>query len=107
MNNEILPDNYKETLFLIKQKIELAQQQAIISVNSNLLNLYWEVGNIILGKKKEQGWGAKVIDNLSMDIANFFPGIKGFSSRNLDYMTRFALTYICINQLKMVGLEVY
>jgi predicted nuclease of restriction endonuclease-like (RecB) superfamily len=93
MKNEILPSDYKETLFLIKQKIELAQQQAIISVNSNLLNLYWEVGNIILGKKKEQGWGAKVIDNLSRDITDFFPGIKGFSSRNLDYMTRFALTY--------------
>lgn len=60
MNNEILPDNYKETLFLIKQKIELAQQQAINSVNSNLLSLYWEVGNIILGKKKEQGWAQKL-----------------------------------------------
>ena len=93
MKNQLLPSDYKETLKLIKQKIELAQQQAIISVNTNLLNLYWEVGNIILGKKEVQGWGTKVIDNLSKDITTAFPGIKGFSSRNLDYMTKFALTY--------------
>ena len=93
MKNQLLPSDYKETLKLIKQKIELAQQHAIISVNANLLNLYWEVGNIILGKKEVQGWGTKVIDNLSKDITTAFPGIKGFSSRNLDYMTKFALTY--------------
>lgn len=93
MKNQLLPSDYKETLKLIKQKIELAQQQAIISVNTNLLNLYWEVGNIILGKKEIQGWGTKVIDNLSKDITTAFPGIRGFSSRNLDYMTKFALTY--------------
>lgn len=93
MKNQLLPSDYKETLELIKQKIELAQQQAIISVNTNLLNLYWEVGNIILGKKEIQGWGTKVIDNLSKDITTAFPGIRGFSSRNLDYMTKFALTY--------------
>ena len=38
MKNQLLPSDYKETLKLIKQKIELAQQQAIISVNTNLLN---------------------------------------------------------------------
>ena len=46
-----------------------------------------------MGKKEVQGWGSKVIDNLSKDITTAFPGIKGFSSRNLDYMTKFALTY--------------
>ena len=93
MKNELLPSDYKETLFLIKQKIELAQQQAVISANLSMLNLYWDVGNIILARKKEKGWGAKVIDTLSKDIINFFPGIKGFSPRNMDYMTKFALTY--------------
>ena len=93
MNNEIMPSDYKETLNLIKQKIIQAQQEAIISVNLHMLNLYWDVGNIVLEKKKKQGWGAKVIDNLSKDIRSDFPDIKGFSSRNLDYMTRFARTY--------------
>ena len=54
MNNEILPSDYKETLELIIQKIESAQQKAVISANKTLLDLYWDIGNVILNKKKEQ-----------------------------------------------------
>lgn len=93
MNNELLPNDYKSTLEQIVQKIEIAQQKAIISTNITLLDLYWEIGNIILNKKKEQGWGAKVIDNLSKDITASFPSSKGYSSRNLKYMSQFAKTY--------------
>ena len=53
MNNEILPSDYKETLELIIQKIESAQQKAVISANKTLLDLYWDIGNVILNKKKE------------------------------------------------------
>ena len=93
MNNEILPNDYRETLNLIIQKIQLAQQKAVISANITLLDLYWEIGNVILKKKKEQGWGAKVIETLSKDITSAFPGAKGYSSRNLKYMSQFAKTY--------------
>ena len=55
--------------------------------------MYWEIGNVILKKKKEQGWGAKVIETLSKDITSAFPGAKGYSSRNLKYMSQFAKTY--------------
>ena len=93
MNNEILPNDYRETLSLIIQKIHLAQQKAVISANITLLDLYWEIGNVILNKKKQEGWGAKVIENLSRDITSAFPGAKGYSSRNLKYMSQFAKTY--------------
>ena len=93
MNSEILPNDYRETLNLIIQKIQLAQQKAVISANITLLDLYWEIGNVILKKKKEQGWGAKVIETLSKDITSAFPGAKGYSSRNLKYMSQFAKTY--------------
>lgn len=93
LKSELLPNDYKETLQLIIQKIEIAQQRAVISTNITLLDLYWDIGNIILNKKKEQGWGAKVIDTLSNDIAIAFPGTKGYSSRNLKYMSQFAKTY--------------
>ncbi len=100
MNNEILPRDYKETLELIINKIELAQQKAIISTNLTLLDLYWEIGNIILNRKKEEGWGAKVIDTLSTDITSAFPKTKGYSSRNLKYMSQFAKTYSDYLQIK-------
>ncbi len=93
MKKEILPSDYKETLNLIIQKIELAQQKAIISANITLLDLYWDIGNILVNKKKEQGWGAKVIHTLSSDITSAFPGTKGYSTRNLEYMSQFAKTY--------------
>ena len=51
MKKEILPSDYKETLNLIIQKIELAQQKAIISANITLLDLYWDIGNILVNKK--------------------------------------------------------
>ncbi len=62
MNNEVLPNDYKETLELIIDKIKIAQQNAVISANYYLLNLYWEIGNIIVDKKKKQGWGTGVIE---------------------------------------------
>lgn len=93
MKNEILPSDYRETLELIIQKIEFAQQKAVISANITLMDLYWDIGNILLNKKKEQGWGAKVINTLSNDITSNFPGAKGYSSRNLEYMSQFAKTY--------------
>ena len=43
--------------------------------------------------RQEKGWGAKVIENLSKDITSAFPGAKGYSSRNLKYMSQFAKTY--------------
>ncbi|GMO62970.1 MAG: hypothetical protein Ta2D_09620 [Rickettsiales bacterium] len=43
--------------------------------------------------KKEYGWGNKIIDNLSNDLINFFPNMTGLSSRNLNYMRKFAETY--------------
>ena len=100
MNNEILTSDYKETLNLIIQKIELAQQKAVISANISLLDLYWNIGNVILHKKKEQGWGAKVIDTLSRDITSAFPDSKGYSSRNLKYMSQFAKTYSNYTEVK-------
>ncbi len=93
MKNKILPNDYRETLDLIIQKIQFAQQKAVISANTTLLDLYWEIGNILVNKKKEQGWGAKVISTLSNDITSAFPKTKGYSSRNLEYMSQFAKTY--------------
>jgi len=52
--------------------------------------LYWQIGREILEKQSLAGWGAKVIDRLSADLTSSFPGVAGFSLRNLKYMRRFA-----------------
>lgn len=52
--------------------------------------LYWQIGQDILARQAEQGWGAKVIEHLSHDLRAAFPEMKGFSPRNLKYMRAFA-----------------
>ena len=48
---------------------------------------------LLLLKQEEQGWGSKIIDNLSKDLSKAFPEMKGFSPRNLKYMRKFAVEY--------------
>jgi predicted nuclease of restriction endonuclease-like (RecB) superfamily len=84
------PDGYSEWLKELKDRIYNTQQRATLSVNRELIMLYWEIGNDILIKQSIQGWGAKVIERFSKDLQNAFPSMKGFSTRNLKYMRSFA-----------------
>lgn len=58
-----------------------------------MLQLYWEIGTLILDRQDKQGWGAKVIDRLSKDLRDAYPEMKGLSSRNLKYMRSFAAAW--------------
>ena len=49
--------------------------------------------NFILYLQKKEGWGNKVIDNLSKAIRSKYPDKKGYSNRNLIYMCQFASAY--------------
>jgi len=74
----------------LKARIHTAQQRATLSVNRELVLLYWGIGRDILGRQSHQEWGAKVVDRLSHDLRAAFPSMKGFSPRNLKYMRAFA-----------------
>ena len=58
-----------------------------------MITLYWNIGNQILERQKAEGWGSKVIDNISKDLRKEFPEMKGLSARNLVYMQTFAKNY--------------
>jgi predicted nuclease of restriction endonuclease-like (RecB) superfamily len=90
MENEIIPDNYQSFLTELKEKIHTAQIRAALSVNSELVLLYWEIGKGIIERQEQKGWGAKIIETLAKDLKTAFPGSKGFSARNLKYMRAFA-----------------
>lgn len=91
--NDLLPDGYDAWRNAIETRIERAKLQAILKVNSELLSLYWSIGNDILEKQQKLGWGAQVIDRLSTDLSRKFPDDRGFSVRNLKYMRMFAEAY--------------
>lgn len=90
---DLLPKDYSHWRKEIISMIEQSKLRAILSVNAELLNLYWKIGNDILIKQKELGWGAKVITQLSKDLSERFPDDKGYSERNLRNMKRFASEY--------------
>jgi predicted nuclease of restriction endonuclease-like (RecB) superfamily len=72
----------------IKLRIKQAQYRAILCVNRELIELYWYIGKTIIDNTK---YGSKFVENLSKDIRQEFPNIKGFSVRNLKYMHKFAV----------------
>lgn len=94
MSNEIIHNHdYKSWAEFISNKIKLAQTNAAFKVNTEMLNLYWEIGSSIIEKQKQNGWGSKVIELLAADLAKKFPDSTGFSVRNLKYMRAFAEAY--------------
>lgn len=87
-----LPDNarYRQFLEDLKGRVRTAQLRASLAVNRELILLYWSIGRDILARQEAEGWGAKVVDQLSRDLRREFPEVKGFSTRNLKYMRAFA-----------------
>ena len=87
----------KQDLSLVVQAIgsdlEHTQVRMIASANADMLFHYWKVGHFILYLQKKEGWGSKVIDNLSKAIRSKYPDKKGYSTRNLIYMCQFAKSY--------------
>ncbi len=84
---------YASLLEEIKGRIRDAQTRAILSANSEMLALYWEVGRLIRSRQEIEGWGAGVLKRLATDLKTELPGVKGFSERNLRRMTQFHRTY--------------
>ena len=87
----------KQDLSLVVRAIgtdlEHTQVRMIASANADMLFHYWKVGHFILYLQKKEGWGSKVIDNLSKAIRSKYPDKKGYSRRNIFYMCQFASAY--------------
>lgn len=86
----LVPEGYGAFLSELKERIRTAQVRAALSVNRELVVLYWGIGRDILARQDADGWGAKVIDRLAADLRDAFPELKGLSSRSLHYMRAFA-----------------
>ncbi|MCA9413752.1 MAG: DUF1016 family protein [Candidatus Omnitrophica bacterium] len=88
-----IPQGYEAFLHEMKDRINHARIRASVSVNRELVLLYWRIGRDILARQEEEGWGAKIIGRLAQDLQRAFPDMKGFSERNLKYMRGFAEAY--------------
>jgi predicted nuclease of restriction endonuclease-like (RecB) superfamily len=74
----------------VKERIRSAQVRAALSVNQELVLLYWGIGKEIVARQKKEGWGKNIIPRLAGDLKAQFPQMQGLSARNLGYMKAFA-----------------
>jgi predicted nuclease of restriction endonuclease-like (RecB) superfamily len=90
---KIRKSDYQAFVTDIKEKIREAQYNALKAVNYELIDLNWYIGSSIVEKQELYGWGKSVVENLSKDLQNEFPGREGFSAQNLWRIRKFFLTY--------------
>ena len=87
--SKLTPTTYAPLLADLKARVRASQVKAAVSVNQELILLYWHIGREILRAQKAEGWGAKVVERLAKDLAAEFPEMGGFSRANLLFMRSF------------------
>lgn len=85
-----VPAGYDKFIADLKERVRTTQFRAMRAANTEVIRLFWSVGHDILDRQKNQGWGAKIVDRISVDMRREFPDQKGWTRRNLMYMRTLA-----------------
>lgn len=93
MSNEIAIETYQSLLDEIRNTIQQTRLRTALSVNAEMILLYWQTGKMIAERQQQEGWSAKVIPRLAADLRHEFTSLKGFSERNLSRMLAFYKEY--------------
>ncbi len=88
-----LPSDYVEFLESLKSRVRQSQTKAMLSVNRELIVLYWDIGRQIVERQEHSGWGRATVERLADDMRAAFPGMGGFSRSNVFRMRAFFLAY--------------
>lgn len=84
MNNDIISgEDYRRFIVELKSRVQAAQIKAAVTVNRELMLLYWDLGKMLTERLAASGWGEAVLADVSRDLSSNFPNQKGFSRRNL------------------------
>ena len=98
--NEVIDKDYFHDLQEIKEAIRTNQNKAMVVVNSAMIMTYYEIGTII---NKRKTWGSKYIKNLANDLKEYG---KGYSKRNLQFMSQFANNFTKNDIVKQVASQI-
>ena len=101
--------SYATLLKQVKARVALAQKKAIYAANEEMLTMYWDIGKLLSESQKQIGWGNNALEQLSNDLKNDYPKVKGFSPRNCRCMIQFYKEYnqeLLIWQQPVAKLEV-
>ena len=101
-----IPEEYKNLRLEIKERIRSAQYEALKAVNKELIALYWDIGKMIVRRQQGNSWGKSVVEQLAKYLQAEFPGISGFSARNIWNMRIFYVTYYQNEKLQPMVAEI-
>ncbi|WP_214041272.1 YhcG family protein [Methanoculleus sp.] len=101
-----LPEDYGSLLLEVKERIRAGQYQALRAVNKELIGLYWDIGQLIVERQAGDTWGKSIVQQLSGDLQEEFPGIGGFSASNLWRMKSFFEAYAGSEKLAQLVREI-
>jgi predicted nuclease of restriction endonuclease-like (RecB) superfamily len=82
------------------------QYEALKAVNKELVDLYWDIGRMIVERQDVEGWGKAVVEQLAADLRMEFPGVGGFSASNLWRMKAFFEAYSGLEKLAPLVREI-
>ncbi len=97
-NNEIPTNNYQLLLDEVAGLVQTHRVQAVQSVQTISNQLYWNIGELIIKKQEEFGWGKSIIESLSKDLPGLIGDGVSWSTRNLQFMRQLVLEYSNVNQ---------
>ncbi len=100
MSDLISNSEYRDWIVSIKKRVQSSQIKAALAVNSELLELYWFIGEQILERQQNAKWGDGFLKQMSQDLLVEFPEIKGFSRRNLELIRQW---FVFWNQASEIG----
>lgn len=93
-SHEVAKDSeYRRWLFEVKNRYKNAQIKSSVKINSEQLLFNWQLGRNLVVLRAEEKWGNGVVEQLSLDLQDAFPGVKGFSARNLWFMKQWYSFY--------------
>ncbi len=92
-SDSLIPEDYRDLLTAVRERIRSAQYEALRAVNRQLVELYWDIGSLIVEQQRDESWGRSAVERLARDLQTEFPGVSGYSARNLWYMRRLYLAY--------------
>ena len=93
-SNSVVKDHaYQQWFGELKIRLHRHQVKAAVHVNTEMLEFYWSLGRDLVQMKAETQWGAGVVEQLSLDLKDAFPGMKGFSTTNIWYSKKWYLFY--------------
>ncbi len=95
-----LSRSYIDLLLEVKERIRVAQYTALKAVNKELIGLYWDIGRLITERQVDSKHGDAIVKQLAIDLQREFPGISGFSRRNVYYMREFYHAYRDITKVQ-------